>query len=117
MKRTVRHITIFAITALAAVAMAMPAAAKPNKGKAKGHAKYHKPVFSQTYMPAERYQVPQWAEQKISYSQAKSIARSRYPGAEVVDIRLKGNTYRVRLVLQNSQMVDVLIDAVSGRIR
>ncbi len=117
MKKSVRHISAVAITAFAAIAMAMPAAAKPNKGKAKGHTKYHQPVLTQSYMPAERYQMPQWAEQKISYSQAKSIARSRYPGAEIVDIRLKGNTYRVRLVLQNSQMVDVLIDAVSGRIR
>jgi len=61
--------------------------------------------------------MPLWAEKRISYSKAKSIARSRHPGAEVVDISLRGNTYRVRLVLKNRQIVDVLIDAVSGRIR
>lgn len=117
MKKIVRHISILTISAFAAIAMAAPAAAKPNHAKNKGHSKLMKPAFTQTYMPAERRQFPQWAEQKISYSQAKSIARSRYPGADVVDIQLKGDKYRVRLVLKNSQIVDVLIDAVTGRIR
>ena len=114
MTKTFRHITVLGLAALATIAMAAPASAKPGQGKNK--AKSYT-IMAPSFLPSERTQVPQWAQQRISYSRAKSIARSRYPGAEVVDIALDGNTYRVRLVLQNRKIVDVLIDAASGRIR
>ena len=75
------------------------------------------PVISQSILPGERNRLPQWAQQRISYSQAKSIALSQYPGAKYIDTRLNGNTYTVKLVLKNKQMVNVKIDAVTGRIR
>ncbi len=104
--------------------MAMPAAAKPPhaKGKAKGHDKaplsYSQPYqLPQSYMPEERQSLPQWAQQQISYRQAKSIALSRYPGAQYIDTYLNGNTYTVILLLPNTKKVKVKIDATSGRIR
>ena len=98
--------------------MAAPASAKPGQNKNKRMTyKIDQPMMAPSFLPSERTQLPRWAEQRISYSQAKSIARSRYPGAEIVDIALDGNNYRVRLVLQNRRIVDVLIDATSGRIR
>jgi len=98
--------------------MAAPAAAKPPhaKGKAKGHY-VAPPAFSQSYMPQERRAVPQWAQQQISYRQAKSIALSRYPGAQYIDTYLNGNTFTVILVLPNTKKIKVKIDATSGRIR
>ncbi len=119
--KKLRHIIVPAIAILASAAMTVPAAAKPAHAKGKG--KPHKveqpvsPMFAPSFLPQERTQLPKWADQRISYSKAKSIARSRYPGAEVVDIKLNGETYRVRMVLQNGRIVDVLIDAASGRIR
>ncbi len=103
--------------------MAVPAAAKPPhaKGKAKGHFKsspaYSQSYTPQSYMPAERQAVPQWAQQRISYRQAKSIALGRYPGAQYIDTYLNGNTYTVILLLPNTKKVKVKIDATSGRIR
>ena len=61
-------------------------------------------------------QLPQWAERKISYSEAKAIARARFPGAKVVDIALRGNVYRVRLE-RDGRVKDVFIDATTGRVR
>jgi len=98
--------------------MAVPAAAKPPQGK--GKAKRHfdlPPAFTQSYMPEERRAVPQWAQQRISYRQAKSIAMSKYPGAQYIDTYLNGNTYTVILLLPNTKKVKVKIDATSGRIR
>ena len=73
--------------------------------------------MSQSYLPTERTTLPQWAQRKISASEAKSIALRRVPGAEVVDIVLQGNVYRVRLIRRDGRVVDVLVDAATGRVR
>lgn len=59
----------------------------------------------------------QYAENKISASQAKSIARSRVPGGEVVDISLENNTYRVRVIARDGRLVDIFVDASTGRVK
>lgn len=115
MMKQLRHISVIAIALLASAAMAMPASAKPAKGKSK--TERFVPPMSQTFIPAERNQLPKWAQQRISYSQAKSIALRRYPGAKYIDTRLNGNTYTVKLLLKNNRMVNVKIDAVTGRVR
>ena len=117
MRKNRRNITTIALAALLSLTVALPAAAKPPhaKGKAKGH--FTAPALTQSYMPEERRQLPQWAQQRISYSQAKSIAMQRYPGAQYIDTYLNGNTYTVILVLPNTKKIKVKIDAVSGRIR
>lgn len=64
---------------------------------------------------APRYE--QFAQRKISASQAKSIARSRVPGGEIVDISLRNNTYRVRVIAKNGRVVDIYVDASTGRVK
>ncbi len=105
-----RHIILAAIVASFGTMAADSAWAKPNKSK------HYQPTISQAYLPYERQSVPQWAQRKISHSEAKAIARSRFPGAKVVDIDLRGNNYRVRLK-HNGRVVDVYIDANTGRVR
>ncbi len=69
--------------------------------------------LSSSWQPPMRH----YAQNKISYAQAKSIAERRVPGAKVVDISLNGNTYRVRMERRDGRVVDVYIDAVTGRVR
>ncbi len=124
MRKNRRHITSVALTALLSLTVALPAAAKPPhaNGKAKGH-QYSVPAFKNlpalpgNYLPEERRSLPQWAQQQISFSEAKSIAMRRYPGAQYIDTHLNGNTYTVILLLPNTKKIKVKIDAVSGRIR
>jgi uncharacterized membrane protein YkoI len=66
--------------------------------------------------PALRY-ADRKDERKISARQAKSIAQSRYPGAKFINIQNTGNAYRVRLQQKNGRIVDVYVDARSGRVR
>jgi len=63
-------------------------------------------------MPTLRY-----AQNAISPAQAKSIALGRVPGGEVVDINRRGDTYRVRVIARDGKVVDVYIDANSGRVK
>jgi len=117
MRKYFRHISVFALGIIASLALAMPASAKPPHAKGKNKGSFFEAPISQSYTPEERRQRPQWAQQRISYSQAKSIALSRYPGAQYIDTRLNGDTYTVILVLPNTKKVKVKIDAVTGRIR
>ena len=57
------------------------------------------------------------AQRSISPSEAKAIARRKVPGGEVVDISRKANTYRVRVIRKDGRVVDVLIDARTGRVK
>lgn len=115
MKKT-RHISWIAGAALAVILTATSAHADPAKKRKKDPFGAFSGM-SQSYMPEERQSLPQWAQRKISASEAKSIALRRVPGAEVVDIDLKGNTYRVRLIRRDGRVVDVFIDAATGRVR
>ena len=57
------------------------------------------------------------AQRSVSPSEAKAIARKRVPGGEVVDIKRRGDTYRVRVIEKSGKVVDVLIDANTGRVK
>ncbi|WP_409433494.1 PepSY domain-containing protein [Litorimonas sp. RW-G-Af-16] len=57
------------------------------------------------------------AQRQISASDAKSIALRRVRGGEVVDISKTGNTYRVRVIGKDGRVVDVYIDATTGRVK
>ncbi len=57
------------------------------------------------------------SQRAISPAEAKSIARSRVKGGEVVDISRRGDTYRVRIIAKNGKVVDVYIDANTGRVK
>jgi|GEM_PF-3052826 len=58
-----------------------------------------------------------FAQNRISASQAKSIALSRVRGGEYVDLRLVGNTYIVRVRAPGGRIVDIRVDARTGRVR
>ena len=55
------------------------------------------------------------AQASISASKAKAIARSRVPGSKYVDMSRRGNVYKVR-VKKDGRVIDVLIDATTGRV-
>jgi len=61
----------------------------------------------------------QYAQRKrISASQAKSAAMSRIRGAKFINVQLVNqSTYRVRLQQQNGRIVDVYVDAYTGRVK
>jgi len=61
--------------------------------------------------------VIQYAQKKISPSQAKSIARTQVRGADVIDLSFNGNVYKVRMQKKNGRVVDVYVDAATGRVR
>lgn len=51
-------------------------------------------------------------------ARAKSIARNHVRGAkDVLDVTLMGNVYVVRVEKQGGRIVDVKVDAVTGRVR
>ena len=57
------------------------------------------------------------AQRAISPAEAKSIARRYVPGGEVVDIKRRGDTYSVRVIAKSGEVIDVLIDANTGRVK
>lgn len=57
------------------------------------------------------------AQRSISPAEAKSIAQKRVPGGQVVDIKRRGDTYSVRIIKKSGKVVDVLIDANTGRVK
>ena len=57
------------------------------------------------------------AQRSISPAEAKSIARRYVPGGEVVDIKRRGDTYSVRVIAKSGEVIDVLIDANTGRVK
>ena len=59
----------------------------------------------------------QYAQRQITPQEARAIALARVPGGEVVDIRRTSNAYRVRIIAKNGQVIDIIVDATTGRIR
>lgn len=76
----------------------------------------HKPVQTPQY-DQEAPSYVQVAQNRISASKAKSIALKQVRGGEYVDLRLVGNTYIVRVRAPGGRIVDVRIDATTGRVR
>lgn len=105
-----RYIALAAAALLVAGASAMPASAKPGKWK-------KNPYSTPSSFAPTVNDVPRWAQRKVSASEAKSIAKRRAGGGEVVDISRNGNIYRVRVIRKDGRVVDVLIDATTGRVR
>lgn len=74
------------------------------------------PVGHVVTPPAANSSYVQYAQKAISPSKAKSIAAQRVPGAKFVDISRSGGQYRVRMLRKDGRVVDVLIDAATGRV-
>ncbi|MEM7728923.1 MAG: PepSY domain-containing protein [Pseudomonadota bacterium] len=62
---------------------------------------------------------PAWqqVQRQISPQEARAIALSRVPGGEVVDIRRTAGAYRVRIIARDGRVVDIVVDAATGRVR
>jgi len=80
-------------------------------------------AVADTYVPVSFQKVhnvesdfTRYAQKKISPSDAKSIARRKVSNADVIDISLDGNTYKVRMQKKNGHVVDVYVDATTGRV-
>lgn len=56
------------------------------------------------------------AQRQISPAQAKSIALSRVKGGQYVDLRKVGNYYIVRVRAPGGRVVDIRVDANTGRV-
>ena len=99
--------------ALALTTAAVPASAAPSlvSSMTSGPFAAEASPSSTVNAPYERY-----AQNAISPSKAKSIAASRVPGAKFVDISRSGGQYRVRMLRKDGRVVDVLIDATTGRV-
>jgi uncharacterized membrane protein YkoI len=102
---------MIAATALflsAATAMAAPQAPTHKAGQA-----------TQTYLQSASADAPYvlYAQNRISASKAKSIALKRVDGGEYVDLRLVGNTYIVRVRAPGGRIIDIRIDATTGRVK
>ena len=71
---------------------------------------------AQSTSPAKFTSYVQYAQNMISPSRAKAIAAKRVRGAKFVDISRSGSRYRVRMLRKDGRVVDVLIDATTGRV-
>ena len=112
-----RHI-ILAISAIAAASLsAAPAMAKGHSGY--GHSVQKRAVAAQSFKARAPYtsSYTRLAQNSISAAKAKSIARAQVKGGEVVDVSRQGATYRVRVIAKNGRVVDVLVDANTGRVK
>ena len=106
-----RHIILAIGTLLAASLSAAPAVAK-------GHSVHKRAVVTHSIGTKPQLNAPyiRLAKNGISAAKAKSIARDQVKGGEVVDVSRKGATYRVRII-KNGHVVDVLVDANTGRVK
>ena len=113
--KTRKHIALGFMAILLASAAAMPAHAKAVTVKQIPFANESLSANLDVAPMAET--VTKLAQRKISASEAKVIALKRAGGGEVVDISQKGNTYRVRVIRKDGRVIDVLIDARTGRVK
>lgn len=81
---------------------------------AQAQTRYVSPQSAQTYYAQANTNRTQ---AKISYAQAKSIALRRHPGSKYVGMQLSGNTYIVRVEVSRGRVIDVRVDAATGRVR
>jgi len=121
MKQRIRHIIIgISATLLALPAGTAMAAPKSAKKVDSGAYEIVLPRYDQRSerrnQNFERFAQKQ--DRRISASQAKSAAQGRYPGSKFVNVQMSGrDTYRVRLQQKNGRIVDVYVDARTGRVK
>ena len=60
---------------------------------------------------------PQFAQSQLSKREVKHIVMQQIPSAHVLDIRLLGAVYKVRVQTKDGVVRDVLVDAVTGRVQ
>lgn len=106
MKRTIGHI---------ALGLALLAGSFSISSAAQAQTRYVGPSYA---APSQYVQSqPRRTQSRISYAQAKSAAMRRHPGAVYLGMQLHGNTYVVRLQLSQGRIIDVRVDAITGRVQ
>ena len=75
------------------------------------------PQWGQSATSASSSAAYQLVQREISPREAKAIALARVPGGEVLDIRRTSDAYRVRIIARDGRVVDIVVDAVTGRVR
>ena len=122
MMKSIRHIFL----GVSAVLLVLPAGTAFAGEKAK---KVKNPAVYEAVLPSftenagsDRLSFDRFAQKKsektISASQAKSAAQRSRPGAKFVNIQMSGrDTYRVRMQEKNGRIVDVYVDARTGRVK
>jgi len=127
---TKRHILLAILATGLTAGSVSNAAAQGHKSSSRhhaaaSHASAHYKTNSRSrykqrdFVTTDRRNDGYWLESQrsVSPAEAKSIARSRVKGGEVVDISRRGDTYRVRVIAKNGKVVDVYIDANTGRVK
>lgn len=130
--KIIRQHMVALAAAFAVVSVASSAQAKPRHFKhAKNVQAYHvsavnpsawrsapilRPADRPIARPAFNSSPIYHAQGTISPSKAKSIAAKHVKGAKFVDISRSGGTYRVRMLRKDGRVIDVMIDAATGRV-
>ncbi len=119
MMKRIRHIT-FGLVMAALVVPAGTATASP----AQDTSNLRHTLQNQSYTPAQKSNTVQSqyvqnkSQRRISASRAKSAAMSRHRDAKFINVQLVNqSTYRVRLQQNNGRIVDVYVDAYTGRVK
>jgi uncharacterized membrane protein YkoI len=119
MMKRIRHISIGLIVAGFAVSAGIAAAVPSQSASEFGHARQNQLNWQSQRPNVERsLYVQKQSQRKISASRAKSAAMSRYRNTKFINVQLiNQSTYRVRLQQKNGRIVDVYVDAYTGRVK
>ncbi|NNC37810.1 MAG: hypothetical protein EX271_00590 [Acidimicrobiales bacterium] len=118
MMQTIRHIYLGATATILALTAGSAMAAESGKVlKIQSNYENVLPVAVEDRVMIKKF-AQRSGDRQISASQAKSAALRSRPGSKFVNIQMSGNgTYRVRLQQKNGRIVDVYVDARTGRVK
>jgi len=119
MMKRIRHITISLVLAAFALPTGMVATSSAQGASDQGRVLQSQPNWqAQRSNSVRSLYVQNQSQRKISASRAKSAAMSRYRDAKFINVQLiNQSTYRVRLQQKNGRIVDVYVDAYTGRVK
>ncbi len=119
MMKRIRHITLGIVMAAATIPAGNALATPAQDAHDMGYTMQNQLEWSQIDRRADRAEtIYAQAQSKISASQAKSAAMRRVRGAKFINVQLVNQgTYRVRLQQKNGRIVDVYVDAYTGRVK
>ena len=100
---------IYILTSVLTMALLAPSAS------ARPHSPYG--AFFANQPTVSQNDVVRFVQKTISPSEAKSIARKKVRDAKVIDLSSKKGAYKVRMQKKNGHVVDVYIDASTGRVQ
>ena len=119
MMKRIRHITFGLLIASLALPAGTAAASSAQDASNRARILQNQPNWQiQRPNMVQNLYVQNQSQRKISASSAKAAAMSRYRDAKFINVQLVNqSTYRVRLQQKNGRIVDVLVDAYTGRVK